>query len=449
VKTLFALLIPWALLPPAPVAAQVAEPAEITEALTLADAVTIALAHNPRLAAADAGRDRATAQLDEARAGRLPRVELTEGAFATTNPTLVFSAKLGQEAFSQSDFDPDLLNHPDSLTNFSTRLTVTQPLWTGGRLAGAIGAASFGAEAATASRERVRQVVIFQVIDAYTGVIAADRGLEAVREALATARSYAELVGDLRAGGLVVESDLLAAEVRVAELEEGVVLAESAAAVARAGLNLALGLPQETVHRLDPALATTGTEAEDLEALLETAQAGRPDLAAVEAGLRAAGEQVRSARAGRMPELGLSGSWEANAKDFIGADGSNWTVSLGFKWTAFDGFGHRARLRQAEASLAEAEQLARLAREGAGLEVRQAFYALTAAGKRLALTARAVGQARRSLEIVRDRYQEGLAPAIEVLEAETTLTDARSRQVAAQRDQLKARAALDLAVGRL
>jgi outer membrane protein TolC len=83
------------------------------------------------------------------------------------------------------------------------------------------------------------------------------------------------------------------------------------------------------------------------------------------------------------------------------------------------------------------------------LEVRQAFSELRAAGQRLEQSAQSVGLARRSLTIVEDRYKEGLTTLPELLDAETALTTARLREVAARRDVLLARASLDLATGEL
>lgn len=41
---------------------------------------------------------------------------------------MAFGSKLNQEIISQSDFNPDLLNNPERITNFATKLEVQQPL---------------------------------------------------------------------------------------------------------------------------------------------------------------------------------------------------------------------------------------------------------------------------------------------------------------------------------
>lgn len=447
---------PWAalavlaLLWPVALAAQ--EPA--ARPLTLDDAIATALEGSDLLSAAEAGVAAAEAGLGEARAARLPTVEITEMAHRTTNPVLVFSDLLGQEAFTERNFAIDPLNEPDPLNNFNTRLSVSLPLWTGGRIAGAVEAAGFGREAAAADRTRTRQEVIHQVIDAYTGAVAARRRLGVAREALETARAHAELVRDLREGGLVVESDLLSAQVRVQELQEGVVRARQGVAVSEAALNLAMGVDLGTGWTLPEDLeAAAGPRGEapsdeSLKSLVAEARERRPDLAAARARVAAAESLAQMARAERMPEVGLSGSYDANAEDFIGADGTNWTVGVGVRFTLFDGFATRSRVEKARQEAVRAARLTHFAGERAALEVRQAYYDLQTARESLELAAKARELAERSLTIVEDRYREGLTTLVELLDAQTALTDARSREVSSHRDLLRARAGLDLAVGR-
>lgn len=438
-------LVPLALLAAPPPAAE----APAAAPLSLEAAIATALAHSDRMGTAAAGLRAAEAGLDEARAARLPAVELSEAAHRTTNPVLVFSDLLGQEAFGPDDFAVDRLNRPDPHDDFATRLSLALPLWSGGRIAGAVAAARAGRDAAASQGERTRQEVIHQVIDAYASAVAARRRRAVAEQALTTARAHAQLVESLREGGLVVESDLLSARVRVSELEEAEVRAESAVAVSAAALDLAMGLDLDAPQTLPEDLETAERPGENLAELVARALAGRPDLAAARARAAAAESLIRVARAGAFPQIGLSGGYEAHAESFVGADGSNWTVGVGVRFTAFDGLATRARVRQAQAAAEQARRAAALAEQQASLEVRTAFHEVAAARQGLALAGQARRLAERSLAIVEDRYREGLTTLVELLDAETALTAARSREVEGQQDLLRAQATLDLAVGRL
>ena len=426
-------------------------PAAAEEApLSMAQAIDAALANSHWLHAADAGQRAAAAAIDEAAAARLPRVEISEEIYRTTNPVLVFSGKLGQQQFGLGDFDPDRLNDPDAFDNFQTRLVVSQPLYTGGRIKHTLGAARRYGDAAVAARERARQEVVHQVVEAYVRVVVAGYQLDVAQQSRETVRSHLNLVRDLFESGLVVESDVLQVQVRESEIEEMAIRAESAVAVSKAALNLAMGRDQTEPVEVDRAVdVETEVPGSGLDTLVEEALGARPDLRAEAARVGAAGQEAAAARAGRYPALLVGGSYELNGEDLTSFDGDNWTVQLGLRFTLFEGGATAARVRQAEARRDAAEQQRALLAETMALEVRQAYHEVDASAQRLEQARRAVTLAERSLTIVEDRYREGLTTLVDLQEAESGLTAARSRVVTSASDLLLARTALDLAVGRL
>ena len=430
---------------------------EDSPTLTLERAIEIALTGNRTLRAAEARLGAAQAGVDEARSFRRPRVAL-DGAFQRTdNPVLVFSNLLGQASFGAENFELDALNQPDPLNNWKARARLSQPLWTWGRLEGGVEAAGHGRDAVVADRESARQRVIHRVIESYTAAVLARGELEVTRESLKTAQAHVGLVGDLRRGGLVVASDLLQAEVRESEVRELTIRAESAVQVSLATLNVALGRDLDTPVTLPPEIESEIVADEvagepdtaELTRLVERAWDRRPDLRAARSRRSASDRQIRVERAARRPEVGLDASFETNAEDFFGDDGDNWAVTVGLSYNLFDGGVARARIRRAAHRASEAQELTELLAQSISLEVRRAYFELRSARQRLVQTAKGVERAERSLEIIADRYREGLTILPELLDAETALTRSRLRRIAAEREVLLARATLDLATGGL
>ncbi|MCU0230494.1 MAG: TolC family protein [Acidobacteria bacterium] len=426
-----------------------AVPAPSGSVLTLDEAVATALERNPLLRVADAGVGAAQAQVDEARSYRLPKAQLSEFASRSTNPVVVFSDLLTQERFGPANFAPSFLNEPPPTNNWNTKLAVMQPIWTGGKIAGGVAAAELGAAAAAADRDSARQQVSQKVIEAYSGAVLAESYRRVAGEALSTAEAHVRLVKDMVETGMVVRSDLLQAEVKEYESRDMLIRAESQAAVARAGLNMAMGQPLDDVVTLPESVDVPTLTERDLPALTDEALAVRPDLKAAAARAGAAEKMVKVAKAGWYPEIGVGGAYEANAEDFIGADGTNWTIMGTVTWDILGGFSTGPRVRRASEQQRQAEEYAEHLRQMAGLEVRQAFYDLRAARESLAQAAKAVESARASLVIVEDRYKEGLTTLVELLVGQTALTAARTREVSARRDMLLADARLKLAIGRL
>jgi outer membrane protein TolC len=417
--------------------------------LTLEQAIALAIEQNHELGAADAGVREADARIEEARSGHLPKIRLDAAFSRTTNPTLVFSNKLNQEAIRIEDFDPALLNDPDALNNFQGNLSIYQPIYRGGSTRAGIDTAIAGREAVASSRERTRQAVVQQVIGAYTDAIVTRNQLDVAHDSLETAQANVRLVSDLHEAGLVVESDLLQARVRETEVREFVAAAESAVEIARAGLNLALGRDLGTPFSLPHQIEIALDNERPLEELVRSAVDQRPDLKAGEQYVRASEMGIRSAQSGKRPELGATGMADANAEQLFDNYGTNWSVFVGARFTVFDGKQTHARVRQATERASRARREQQALTQSVALEVQQAFYDRRTASKRLEQTAVAIDMARASLRIVQDRYAEGLTTLLELLESENLLTQARTRDLAARRDVLLAQARLDLAVGEL
>lgn len=432
-----------------PAAANEPEPPPV---LTLARAVEIALDHNHTLGVADAELSAADAQVEEAQSAFKPSIDIAEVFSWTTNPTMVFANKLGQAAFTMEDFAISSLNEPDPFTNFQTRLDIYQPVWVGGRNAASRDAAIHAREAAAAGRRRARQEVIHQVVIAYTGAVVAEAQREVARQTLESARANVSLVRDLREGGLVVESDLLQARVRESEVLELVARTEQGVAVSRAALNLALGREPTTPVQVAADLeADRGVDLADgeLDALVAEARRSRPDLEAVAFKVSAAERYAEAARSGRRPEFGFRGSLEANDESYPGASGTNWTVMATLRFRLFDGGAAKAQVLGATEQVEKARRQEAQLHDAASLQVVEAFHDLRSARIRLDEAGRSVHLGEEGLRIVSDRYREGLTTLVELLDAEASLTRARAREVAARRDLMVSRAALDLAVGRL
>ena len=114
----------------------------------------------------------------------------------------------------------------------------------------------------------------------------------------------------------------------------------------------------------------------------------------------------------------------------------------------FDAGLTRARTRQARADLQTASSQLRAARNTVAEEVKQTLIDMEEARERRVSAAANSRQAREALRIARVRYNAGLAPNVEVTDAEAALTQARSNEVNAGYDYLAALANLNRSLGR-
>ncbi|MFZ7125537.1 MAG: TolC family protein [Desulfobacterales bacterium] len=417
--------------------------------LSLQDAIDRALKHNPQLTAAhsrlDAGRER----VSQARAGFLPRIDFEENYNRTTNPTRAFGTRLNQEIIEREDFEPDALNDPDPIDNFSSRIRAEWLLYDSGRTLSGYRQARFERSGLENDLERSRQEVIYRTIRAYDSLLMAMAGEALIDDSLASANANLKTARSRFRGGFVVRSDVLRAEVRVADLQQAAIEARGRVVVAKAGLNSAMGDAIDADwHPVTPLAAPVSQIAGDARFWEETALENQPLLRRMELAVAAAREEVRKSQSAHLPAVGLAGDYEVNTERFDDT-ADNYTVGAFLRFNLFAGGRLNARTREAKAWAAEADARLRSLEDEIRVEARSALQRVKSAEERIAAAEVAVRQAEAALGMVSSRYGSGLVTIADLLDAETAHHQAKVRLLEAVHDCHSATAGLMLVAGTL
>ena len=430
----------------AALAGVVSLPAAAQTPLTLEEAIARALKQNPAARAADAGRTEASERARQARAGWMPRVDVTETWQRGNQPVFVFGSILAQRDFTQANFAIDALNHPDPVSNFRTGISVEQVVFDGARTRSANRSAAIGEALADAGSRDTAAMLRLGVTRAFGEVLMAQANRAAATAALESAEEDLRRAERRRDAGLATEADVLAVKVHLAQIRERQISAESRETVARLQLNEAMGEPLDArfeVQAPAPPQITTPPMA-DLEA---EALANRPDVARAAAQERLAGESISTAKSAFYPHAAVQGVYEFNGGTFSDRV-SAWTVGAVFRWNLFGGFADSARLGEAKAATVRARAERERQEVAARVDVRAAAARLDEARARAEVGRLAVAQAKESQRIVRDRFDAGLAPVNDLLRSAMAVLEADSHQTAAAIDVLISAALLDRARGR-
>ena len=418
------------------------------ENLTLEQAVEAALRNNPGLKAADEQVRAADAGVLRSASGFLPKVTLSETLSRTDNPMMVLGAKLNQEIVTPLDFAPDAINHPDPITNYNTRVSVMQPVWNGGKEYIGRTQAKLAHEASVQDRVRARQETVFNVIKAYYGLLLAKEYHKVAVQSLETSAANVKLAEARYKAGTVLQSDLLRANVQYAEVKEMVTRSENGIKLAMANLNFAMGAQQQTEYEVEGSLSTKEMK-NDLNGMIAEALSQRPDLASLGLNRRNSEANVSQARADYVPTLNLMGQVDWNSDTFAGDEGRSWAVMAVLQWNLFDGLVTTARVREASANAGRIKALEDQMRSGVQLQVRQAYYNLSASLERIAATSSSVQEAEEGLRIVQKRYEVGMTTFVDVLGAESALIRTKTNALQALYDNNVAHAELKLTTGTL
>jgi outer membrane protein len=417
--------------------------------LGLSDAVRTALDSHPALRAAGHQVAAAGAGVDQARAGFLPRVDLSEGLTRSDNPVYAFGSLLNQGRFTAADFALDRLNHPDAVTNWRTNLSGSLPLFVGGRTYLGYRQAQIGREAAELGRVRLEQEIIFGVVRAYHTVLLAEEARATVEDAVRTAEANLAAAEARVEAGVVVASDALAARVRVARLQEEAIAAASQVRLSHAALNEAMGLPLDRPQPVRGRMELPLALYDRLDGLEEQARQQRPDYRQAWLEEQRLEQEVLKAKGALLPTLHLASNYEINTSRPASEGQDNWSVGLLLNLNLFNGGGDRARILEAQENHKRMSALKERLGNAIGLEVHEAFLAHRSARDRVAVARQAVTAAVESLRIVRERYDAGLTTILELLDSETALTAARMSLTRTLYDATVGQARLELCLGRL
>ncbi len=407
------------------------------EPLTVQRAIQKAWTDQSGLKAGQAMVDSRQAEAEGYRDLRLPTLTLNAHGVRTNEPMMAFGIKLNQARIGMADFNPLTLNHPDPIGAYGGSAVLQQPLYAGGRLTAARRAGEYMAQAEKASQERRKQETAQMVVEAYFGTQVAEQALKWVDDTRQWIQGMEDFVGARVKQGLMLESELqrLKAFHAQADAQRAEVLKQVRSA--RSGLGLLTGT--------GPVEGPLATPLEPMVSAAAPGTAVRGDLMAADLQAKAAREGAKAARGNTLPEVGLEVG--AGTLHHSWSDKGNWTwAAVGLKWKVFSA-PDLAKAKVARAQERAASEMRTFKQKQAEHEVRVAREAVLAAQARHAAAKEALAAAEESKRLREARHREGLAPLIEVLDADAAIQGARTLILQSLFELRTSRAALDLATG--
>ncbi len=419
----------------------------VIHSITLEQAVRMALQHNPAFQTNTDEADAARARLKQVQAAWYPRFDFHQDFTRGNNPVYVFGTKLTQRQFSAADFALNNLNTPTPLDNFQTRFDGQWRLFDSGQTLFHQRSAKRLVTAADFVTEQARQDLILEIVKSYYAVLVLKENTIAADEAVKTAQASAQRMETMHKAGLLVDSDLLSAQVFVSQMKDRQIRAQNDLAMAEMQLAREMGTALDTPEEPAETLAEPAMAAKPIEEWIQTALEQRPGLRAAHLQETAMGEERKAAKAEFGPKVGLFGSTERDALTLGGPSGTNWIAGARLDFNLFAGGAQKARVAEAAANANKAKHDVEWFRSGVQMEVRKAFLDGNAAAQRATAARDAAAQAKESLRIVQNRYATGLTTVTELLRAQTAQLDATTLYLAALQDWQVAQAQLERAAG--
>lgn len=391
--------------------------------LSLQDAIDLALAQNTGLRITQKDEDVAKAALKQAK--------IDNGLKITGNESL------------------DTTLHRSSHTKSENGIGVTAsyPIYTSGKAEAAIDSSELGLKAAELSTERSRENLKLDVIKAYYDALEARRTVDVRQETVDKYQDHYTNVSQLYAAGSKARIDVIRSSVELSNAAQNLIKAQNSYEV-----NLATLRNYLNVDRSEPLNLTSDFSYDqfniDMDACIDYAYRNRKDLLIDLYKYQQAENDIKAAKADFGPSVTLSAdpSWSHTFKPSTSSD-SDITAGATLSWNFWDNGLTRAKVQQAEASRDKAKLTLTKDQEDIDLSLRQAYYNMREAEKRLNSTGDAVKQAEEDYFIAREKYRAGEGLMLDIIDAQEALSTARLNYISAEYDYARYKATVENAMG--
>jgi TolC family type I secretion outer membrane protein len=386
------------------------------DSLTLERAIALAVQHHPVLRAAEASAEAAGATLKQARSSYFPSLNLaasttrTEGAFV---------------------FNPSFPPRDQKYTNYSASLALQQTLYDFGKTSGRVSASANLREASRFDYQSAANNVIANVQLAYLNYLQAGQVVKVNEATVAQTEQHLVQARAFHSVGKRPQFDVTKSEVDVANAKVDLIRSRNQARLAKVQLENAMGVHPNTSYSVSESF-TIAPFAASLDSAQAWAQNARPDLRSARARFYANEALVAATWRQHLPTLSLSGNYIWSAFDFPLF--SRWNAGVTLSLPLFQGFNVSAQVQQARANEALTRASIDVLIESVRLEVEQSYLEMKEAEERIGATAKLVELSQETLKLAQARYNSGVGSAIEITDAQVTLSNAQITHIQARYD---------------
>ncbi|NER82099.1 MAG: TolC family protein [Leptolyngbya sp. SIO1D8] len=411
-----------------------------TQPISLEEAVELAYRNNPDLQIAALELEQSEAALREAQAARFPTFSVNS-TLQGQNTTESSSSFVGGTLQTESS---------ESLgASLSAQADLVYNIFSSGERAASIRAAEEQVKFNELEVERRREELRINTANEYYDLQTAIESIRINQAFLEEAERNLRDTSLREEVGVGTRFDVLRAEVQVANARQDLVNAERDRQVAQRTLAQRLNVPPSLTITTVP-VEVAGNWPLTLEESIVLAYQNRAELEQ-QLVQRDLNEQLRRVDLSVLgPQVDLFATYQTS--DILTQDGGfedNYQFGARVAWTLFEGGAARARARQREIEGEIAENSFEENRNIIRLSVESAYYNLQSNFINIDTATLAVEQAQEALDLAILRFDAGVGTQLEILEAQSELTDAEVNLVQAKVGYNRSLAEMERAVSNI
>lgn len=383
--------------------------------IELKDVLKSVQENNLSIKIADQNVNSAKADITQANGVFLPTVRASHTAIATTNPLMAFGSKLNQGILTAADFNPTLLNSPEQIENFATKIEVLQPL---------INIDGFYQRKAAATKlkatqlqtERNSQYLKLKAEKTYMQLQLAYKYLEVLTIAEKTVLENQRIAQNFFEQGYLQKTDLLTIKIRVSEIKNEILQAKNNIQKISNGLSLLMNVPSKQIFIPKNELALKHTKNSF------SFNVNRNDVLAINEALNAYRLQYKSDKMSFLPRLNAFGSFELHDDTLFQGNSNGYTFGAQLSWTLFEGNKRIGKLQKSKSAYEKAKLETKSFTDNEKNILKNARLDFYEAQNNLNVAELGVKQATEIYRIKQNRFNEGLEKTSDLLQSETLLT---------------------------
>lgn len=339
------------------------------------------------------------------------------------------------------------------LDNYNLRLSLQQPLFTGFKLLSSKKSAEYNFTAAEMDYSKEMNETAMNIHIAFWNFYRANEFRNLLEKSLQQIENHLKDTKNFLDNGLVTQNDYLKLQVQYSNTKLQLIEAENNLEVARAVFNKALGLPLEAKTEIDVDEIQIQDSEYEFEELLKEARQNRQEIQSLTFRLKAAEENITSARSGWFPNIYLTGNYYySNPNNRFQPLKNQWndTWDIGFtlNWDIWDWGLTSSRATQAEELSFQTQASLEKLNDNIEVEVYQSYLNLVKSKEKVEVSKLSLEQATENYRITSEKYKEQLATSTDLIDAEVSQLQAETNLITSLIEFNLAKVRLEKSVGR-
>lgn len=413
--------------------------AQTPRRITLEEAVTLSLKNSKQLKLSQSNIDLAGLNVRQIKDNQLPSFSVSASYLRMNTPNI----SLKQNSSSDSSGAGSL--HVNQVAYGMASASI--PLFSGFRYKYGLESARFLQEASKLDAEGDRQAVIQNTIAAYSNLYKAKRSVDLVSENLIREHERVIEFTNREKNGIIARNDLLKATLQESNIQLALMDAENELKITTINMNLLLGLPESTEISADSSSFDILKDAGNAADWEQTALTHRKDMAAIAIRQRAAGSDIKVAKADLYPSVALTGGYVALSIPGFVTVPNAFNAGIGVSYNLASLWKTGAKIEQAKTHLYQLRTNEEILLDRVHLEINTAYYNYVLSKKKIEVYEKAVEQANENYRITKNKFDNSLVTTTELLDADVAQVQSEINYAAAKADAIVAYKKLEQTAG--